>query len=647
MVFKELVNGLLILFIVQALLHLGRVRTFFKLAKSTEDPRLYYTYINSVILGGILIFGFVGEKYIWGMWGPEFQNVARILGSLLLLLIGIICTYFTANVFAKKKTEELVLAGQALRESEDDFKKLLEYSPVAVVILDKNENIEYANRKYIETIGYTDNINLSDWSILAYPDKDYRKWVIEKWNADVEKALREGKEIEPSEHNVTCKDGKVRVMEISGTFVTDKTIAIFTDITERKRAEEALAESEVKFRLLAENSVDCIWMLNTRQRFTYLSPSVERIMGFKSEQWVGTKLSSHFKKKEFLKVAILAAKTFKNYKTFTHITFETKMINSKNDEVDLEISSKALLNSQGKLIGLQGVTRDITERKKAEAELAKYRDHLEELVRKRTAELDNRVSEVEQLNIEMVNLSGGLQISNKSLEATTGQLTAANKELEAFAYSVSHDLRAPLRSIDGFSQILLEEYSDILDKQGRHYLQRVRAGTQNMGQLIDDILSLSRSGRHHINKKTINMESIVREVYKSLKNELKDRKVDFVVHECPPVLADSHLVKIVFTNLLSNALKFTRISENAKIETGSMTEDGHTVFFIKDNGAGFDMKYADKLFIAFQRLHRAEEYEGSGIGLAIVQRIIHRHGGRIWAESEIDVGTTFYFTFSV
>jgi light-regulated signal transduction histidine kinase (bacteriophytochrome) len=140
------------------------------------------------------------------------------------------------------------------------------------------------------------------------------------------------------------------------------------------------------------------------------------------------------------------------------------------------------------------------------------------------------------------------------------------------------------------------------------------------------------------------MESIVKEVYKSLKNELKNRKVDFVIHECPPTFADSHLIKIVFRNLLSNALKFTRICENAKIEIGSMTEDGHTVFFIKDNGAGFDMKYADKLFIAFQRLHRAEEYEGSGIGLAIVQRIIHRHGGRIWAESEIDVGTKFYFT---
>ena len=270
-------------------------------------------------------------------------------------------------------------------------------------------------------------------------------------------------------------------------------------------------------------------------------------------------------------------------------------------------------------------------------ELKKYREHLEELVKERTGKL-------EESRLSLTYLLEDVNESRAELDVVNKQLQAANKELEAFAYSVSHDLRAPLRSIDGFSNILLEDYSDILDKQGQHYLQRVRAGTQNMGQLIDDILSLSRSGRHHMDKKTINMESIVREVYNSLENELKDRKVDLVVHECPPALADSHLVKIVFTNLLSNALKFTRISENAKIETGSMTEDGHTVFFIKDNGAGFDMKYADKLFIPFQRLHRAEEYEGSGIGLAIVQRIIHRHGGRIWAESEIDVGTTFYFS---
>ncbi len=680
---------------------------------------------------------------------------------------------FINRIFYKKQK-----IGKVPQESEDSFKDLLEYLPVAVAILDKNENTEYANKKYRETIGYTNITKLSDWFSLVYPDKNYRKWAIKKWSAGVEKALREGKEIEPSEYNVTCKDGKVRVMEISGAFIANKLLSIFTDITESIRVKGKLVESEEKFRLLAENSIDCIWKLDTKLRFTYLSPSSEKIMGIKPEQWLGTILSSHFNKKEFLKVGILAAKSLKDYKTFTNITFETKMLNNNNEEIDLEISSSSLLNSNGKLVGLQGITRDITERKlsnrkleeserklqllydsssdaimlldeegffdcngsalrlfgcsnmdefcsrhpadfsppiqpdgtdsmsyaknnisvalkkgskrfehlhrrldgteflaevlldalmlkgkkvlqarvyditerkQIEKELAKYRNHLEELVSKRTTELEKRVTEVEQLNVKMVTLSNGLKGSNKSLEATTFQLTEANKELEAFAYSVSHDLRAPLRNIDGFSQILLEDYSDILDKQGQHYLQRVRAGTQNMGQLIDDILSLSRSGRHSMDKKTINMESIVREVYKSfkngLKNELKDRKIDFVVHECPPALADSHLVKIVLTNLLSNALKFTRIRENAKIETGSMTEDGHTVFFIKDNGIGFDMKYADKLFTAFQRLHNIEEYEGSGIGLAIVKRIIHRHGGRVWVKSDKDVGTTFYFTF--
>ena len=543
------------------------------------------------------------------------------------------------RVFYKKQKIDKVL-----QESECAFKNLLEYLPVAVAILDKNKNTEYANKKYTETIGYIDITKLSDWFLLAYPDKEYRKWVIKKWSADVEKALREGKEIAPSEYNVTCKDGKVRVMEISGSFVANKILAIFIDITDSVRVKGELIENEEKFRLLAENSVDCIWKLNTKLRFTYLSPSSETIMGVKPEQWIGTTLSSHFNKKEFLKVGILAAKSLKDYKTFTNITFETKMLNKDNKEIDLEISSRSLFNSAGKLIGLQGVTKDITERKKAEEELSKYRDHLEKLVDQRTAELNNRVSEVEKLNTEMITLSTGLKTSNKSLETTTGQLILANKELEAFAYSVSHDLRAPLRSIDGFSQILLEDYSDVLDKQGKHYLQRVRSGTQNMGQLIDDILSLSRSGRHQMDKKIINMWAIAREAYDLLEDELKDRKIDFVIHKCSPVFADSHLIKIVFTNLLSNALKFTRIREDAKIEIGSIIKEDQTVFFVKDNGVGFDMQYADKLFAAFQRLHRAEEYEGSGIGLAIVQRIIHRHGGRIWAESEIDVGTTFYFT---
>ena len=290
------------------------------------------------------------------------------------------------------------------------------------------------------------------------------------------------------------------------------------------------------------------------------------------------------------------------------------------------------------------IRQELAKRKQAEEELAEHRDHLEELVRERTAELEKRVSEVEQLNSSMVNLMEDLRASNESLEGTTRKLGNANKELEAFSYSVSHDLRAPLRTADGFSQILLEEYSDTLDEKAKHYIERVRAGAQNMAQLIGNILNLSHIGRQSMEKKEINVETIATKVYNSLEQEWKDRKVNFAVHQCPPALADPNLMRIVFMNLLSNVLKFTRIREEAEIEVGCEIRDEQTIFFVKDNGAGFDMKYADKLFSPFQRLHRAEEYEGSGIGLAIVQRIIYRHGGQIWVESKVDKRTTFYFT---
>ena len=249
------------------------------------------------------------------------------------------------------------------------------------------------------------------------------------------------------------------------------------------------------------------------------------------------------------------------------------------------------------------------ERKQAEVELQKYRDHLEELVEQRTTEL-----------------------------------TAVNKELESFSYSVSHDLRAPLRGIDGFSQALLEDYPDKLDEQGKEYLQRVRSATQRMGELIDDMLNLSRVTRSEMRCETVDLSTLARTITAELQKTQPGRQVEFVITEGLNVNGDARLLRVALENLLGNAWKFTGKQPKARIEFGVTRHEEKPVYYVRDDGVGFDMTYVDKLFAPFQRLHSAEEFPGTGIGLATVQRIILRHGGKVWAEGAVGKGATFYFT---
>lgn len=250
------------------------------------------------------------------------------------------------------------------------------------------------------------------------------------------------------------------------------------------------------------------------------------------------------------------------------------------------------------------------------------------------------------------------ELEQRVLERTA-QLEAANKELESFSYSVSHDLRAPLRAIDGFSCILLEDFAASLPEEGKAFLTLVRDNTKQMARLVDDLLAFSRLGRQSLTKQTVDPGKIVRQCLSAMQTEQKGRPLEIHIADLPSCQADPTLLKQVWANLLSNALKYTRKCERASITIGSRlqkrpaskgnasrsTEPGlETVYYVKDNGAGFDMKYVHKLFGVFQRLHRATEYEGTGVGLAIVQRIIHRHGGRIWAEAQVNQGTTFSFT---
>ncbi len=250
---------------------------------------------------------------------------------------------------------------------------------------------------------------------------------------------------------------------------------------------------------------------------------------------------------------------------------------------------------------------------------------LEELVEERTSDLKARTTELEQANTEVA---------------------AINKELEAFNYSVSHDLRAPLRSIDGFSKALLEDYGDTgatLDDRGKGYLQRVRASSQHMAQLIDGLLGLSHVTRAEMRYQEVSLTALVNSVAAELQEREPERQVEFDIQDEVAARGDANLLRVVLENLLGNAWKYTKMHPRARIEFGVTEHDGMSTYFVRDDGAGFDMAFVDNLFDTFQRLHSMTEFEGTGIGLATVQRIIHRHGGRVWAEGAVEQGATFYF----
>jgi light-regulated signal transduction histidine kinase (bacteriophytochrome) len=237
-----------------------------------------------------------------------------------------------------------------------------------------------------------------------------------------------------------------------------------------------------------------------------------------------------------------------------------------------------------------------------------------------------------------------LQERNDALRRNAAELLAANTELDAFAYSVSHDLRAPLRSIDGFSQILLEDYSGTLDAAGRESLQRVRAASQRMGTLIDDLLKLARVTRVEIRTEDVDLSGMAGEIAAELQRATPERLVEFAIAPGLSARGDARLLRVALDNLLRNSWKYTAKQAQPRIEFASIAANGERAFMVRDNGAGFDMQYADKLFGVFQRLHSPVEFEGTGVGLATVRRIITRHGGRIWAEGVVDRGATFYFT---
>ena len=413
--------------------------------------------------------------------------------------------------------------------------------------------------------------------------------------------------------------------------IQERDTALQIEITERKQAEQALerqAEELAQSRqaletqtLMLQSVLDSmaegLVAADEQGKFLIWNRAAERIVGYGPAELPTQEWSEHYGTYLPDEVTLFPADQLPLVRAIRG-EVSTAEIFLRSPKVTqstwIEASGSPLKDRDGTVHGGVVAFRDITQRKADEREILKL-----------YSELEQRVSE------------------------RTSQLETANKELESFSYSVSHDLRAPLRHIIGFSKMLLEEFGSTLDPGAQHYLDRIQAGTQKMGLLEDELLSLAKLGRHAIVRQAIRLNPVVEEVVTMLEPDIQGREVQWVIDDLPLVECDPVLVKQIFQNLLANALKFTQTRAPAIIQVNCTdnTRDGQLVFMVRDNGIGFNMKYVDKLFGVFQRLHRPEDFEGTGIGLATVQRIVQKHGGRVWAEGEVDKGAAFYFTLGL
>lgn len=435
-------------------------------------------------------------------------------------------------------------------------------------------------------------------------------------------ALQESKEWD-GELQQTRRDGKVITVESRWSLLRDdrgnptSILEINRDITARKEAEHKLNAASRYVRNLIEASLDPLVTISREGKITDVNEATEKVTGLPRRRLIGTDFSAYFTEPEKARRGYeqaFAEGAVRDYPltirstagVITHVLYNASVFRNQAGEVE----------------GLFAAARDVTERMRAEAERVSANEALRKLNQELESRVERRTAEISSIN---------------------AQLAESMANLESFAYSVSHDLRAPLRHLDGFLSLLFDRSYSCLDDTARHYMDRMQEASQRMGRLIDELLQFSKLGREELHKAEVDLNRLVREALRELEPATQDRDIVWTIDSLPHVAADQPMLRQLLENLLANAIKFTRGRSPAEIHVGSrLGQDGEVTVFVRDNGVGFDMRYYGKMFQIFQRLHSENDFEGTGIGLALAKRVVERHGGRIWAEAALGKGATFY-----
>lgn len=528
---------------------------------------------------------------------------------------------------------------QALNISEKKFRGIIEQATDAMYISDLEGNIIDTNQQACKRMNYTREELLN----LKVTDLDAQVEEIEKMKGIFEEIDENESFTFESVHR--RKNGETFPVEINSSMIdiegTRYIIGFVRDITERKKAEQEIVRMGKHYQALIEKAPDGIVLLNAEGNFKFISPSALKMFGYSNNEEVTGNPSEYTHPEDLPMVLAVLESLIQNP---SHIqTIKYRFIDRIGKWRWVESTFSNLL-ADPSVEAIVINFRDITDRKLNEEEISKLNEELEQKVMERTVELEKRSRQLLDNEVALLNLVEDLNLKSEELQRSTAQLEIANKELEAFSYSVSHDLRAPLRAISGFVSILLEDYEQVLDSEGKRICNIIHSNAIKMGQLIDDLLSFSRLIRSELHHSKIDMEGLVKNVISEFESAQNIDSKTILVQKLPQVVGDSNLMKQVWVNLLSNAIKYSSKNKDAQISIGSYREQNELVYYIKDNGVGFDMEYVHKLFGVFHRLHSIAEFEGTGVGLAIVQRIISRHRGRVWAEGKVGEGATFYFT---